>query len=242
MGTMIDIDGIDVYRAEPTGPLRGGLIVIEEIWGLVPHIRAVADRFAAEGYLVLAPELLHDLLGSANGQELMTARNDPDEAKRTAVQPALRELFTGMNDPAFAERTVAHLRALTDVLAAEPGVDGRIGVTGFCFGGTYAFALAAADDRIRAAVPFYGSAPAPADAARIACPVLALYGAHDERLMAALPEVREAFADQDLTVQVYPDAGHAFFNDTNPHAYRPDDAADAWRRATAFLGEHLPAH
>jgi carboxymethylenebutenolidase len=243
MGSMIEIDGIDVYRAEPTGQLRGGLIVLEEIWGLVPHIKAVADRFAAEGYLVLAPELLGDLLGAENGQQLMEARNDPDEARRTAVQPALRQLFSGMSDPGFAAGAVAHLRAVVDVLEAEPGVDGRIGITGFCFGGTYSFALAAADPRIRAAVPFYGSAPSSEDIAGISCPVLALYGVQDTRLIEALPEVTAAFtaAGKDFTTHVYPDTGHAFFNDTNPHSYNAADAADAWSRATTFLGEHLTA-
>lgn len=241
MGTMVEIGDVSAYRAEPGAPLRGGLIVIEEIWGLVPHIRAIADRFAAEGYLVLAPELLGDLLGAENGQQLMEARNDPDEARRTAVQPALRQLFSGMSDPAFAARAVARLRTLVDALETEPGVDGRIAVTGFCFGGTYSFALAAADPRIRAAVPFYGSAPSPEDIGRIECPVLALYGQQDTRLIDALPAVTDAFAasGKDFTTQVYLDAGHAFFNDTNPHSYNAADAADAWSRATAFLAEHL---
>jgi carboxymethylenebutenolidase len=241
MGRMVDIRGVDVYRAEAVGPLRGGLILIEEIWGLVPHIRAVADRFAGEGYLVLAPELLSDILGSVNGQELMEARNDPDEARRTAVQPQLRELFSGLQDPAFAAGAVAKLTKLVDALEAEPGIDGRIAVLGFCFGGTYAFALAAADPRVRAAVPFYGTAPAADDIAKVACPVHAFYGQQDERLIAALPAVRTAFADagKDFTATVYPDAGHAFFNDTNPHAYNAADAADAWQKATAFLAAHL---
>ncbi|GAA2086318.1 hypothetical protein GCM10009840_24850 [Pseudolysinimonas kribbensis] len=241
MGRMVDIGGVDVYRAEAVGPLTGGLILIEEIWGLVPHIRAVADRFAGEGYLVLAPELLGDVLGSANGQELMEARNDPDEARRTAVQPQLRELFSGMQDSAFAAGAVAKLTKLVDALEAEPGVDGRIAVLGFCFGGTYAFALAAADPRVRAAVPFYGTAPAAGDIAKVGCPVHAFYGQQDERLIAALPGVRSAFADagKDFTATVYPDAGHAFFNDTNPHAFNAADAADAWQKATAFLAAHL---
>jgi carboxymethylenebutenolidase len=241
MGTRIEIEGTTVYRAEPTGPLQGGLILIEEIWGLVPHIEAVADRFAGEGYLVLAPELLGDLLGAANGQELMEARNDPDEARRTAVQPKLRELFGGMSDPAFAAGAVARLRTVVDALEAEPGVDGRIAVAGFCFGGTYSFALAAADPRIRAAVPFYGSAPSAEDIGRIGCPVHAFYGQQDTRLIEALPDVERTFADagRDLTTTVYPDAGHAFFNDTNPHAYNAADADDAWAKATAFLAQHL---
>ncbi|MGT2426344.1 dienelactone hydrolase family protein [Amnibacterium kyonggiense] len=244
MGSTTEIDGVQVYRAEPSGPPRGGLIVIEEIWGLVPHIRSVADRFAAEGYLVLAPELLGDLLGAENGQQLMEARNDPDEARRNAVQPVLRQLFSGMSDPAFAAGAVARLKALVDALEAEPGIDGRIAVTGFCFGGTYAFALAAADHRVRAAVPFYGSAPSAEDIGRIACPVLAFYGRQDERLIEALPEVEAAFAGApaDFTAHVYEDTGHAFFNDTNPHAYDAADAADAWDRTRAFLAEHLAAH
>jgi len=241
MGRTIDVEGVDVYRAEAAGALRGGLILIEEIWGLVPHIREVADRLAAEGYLVLAPELLGDILGAENGQELMEARDDPDEARRTAVQPKLRELFSGMRDPVFAAGAVAKLQRLVDALEAEPGVDGRIAVLGFCFGGSYAFALAAADPRVRAVVPFYGSAPAADDIARIEAPVLAFYGEHDERLIAALPEVEAAFARAggDFTATVYPDAGHAFFNDTNPHAYDAPAARDAWEKATAFLAERL---
>lgn len=241
MGSMVDLPGVSAYRAEPAAAPRGGLIVIEEIWGLVPHIRAMADRFAAEGYVVLAPELLDGLLGDADGQALMEARNDPDEARRTAVQPTLRELFSGMQAPGFAAEAVAKLRTVVDALEAEPGVEGRIGVLGFCFGGTYSYALAAADARVRAAVPFYGSAPSADDIARIQAPVHAFLGAHDERLMEALPEVERAFAaaGSDFEATVYPDAGHAFMNDTNPHSYRADDAADAWLRATAFLAAHL---
>ena len=144
-----------------------------------------------------------------------------------------------MSDPAFAAGAVRRLVSLVDALEAEPGVDGRIAVTGFCFGGTYSFALAAADPRVRAAAPFYGSAPAPEDIARIACPVLALYGQEDTRLIEALPAVTDAFAEagKDFTAQVYPDTGHAFFNDTNPHSYNAADAADAWSRTNAFLAE-----
>ena len=107
---------------------------------------------------------------------------------------------------------------------------------GFCFGGTYSFALAASDDRVRAAVPFYGTAPAPDRIAEIACPVLAIYGAHDPALIDALPGVRAtmAAAGVDFTDHVYPDAAHAFFNDTGSR-YRADDAADAWTRTLAFL-------
>lgn len=239
--TTIELDGLSAYRADPTGDPRGGIILIHEIWGLVPHITDVADRFAAEGYVVIAPDILSGIgMTPELGQELQALTSDPDEARRTAAQPRLREALAPMREPAFASAAIAELRKVVDALAAEPGVTGRIAVVGFCFGGTYAFALAAADQRVRAAVPFYGSAPPPERIATIGCPVFAIYGAHDPALIDALPGVRSAMADGgvDFTDHVYPDAGHAFFNDTGSR-YRADDAADAWERTLAFLAQSL---
>ncbi len=241
MGQMIDIDGVSAYRAEPTGDPRGGLIVIHEIWGLVDHIKSVADRFAAEGYLVIAPDILSTIgVTPSVGAELHALQSEPDEAKRLAGQPRMRELFSGMNSPDYAAGAVASLRKTVDYLEAQPGVDGRIAVTGFCFGGTYSFALVAADPRVRAAVPWYGSAPAAEDIARISSPVLAIYGSIDERLMAALPGVRAdmAGAGVDFTAKVYEGAKHAFFNDTGSN-YDRDAAADAWPLALSFLEKEL---
>jgi carboxymethylenebutenolidase len=133
-----------------------------------------------------------------------------------------------------------------DVLAAAPGIDGRVAVVGFRFGGSYAFALAAADDRIRAAVPFYGHPPEEVAIARIACPVFGLYGDQDERLMKSLPAVTTAMADAGVTFtpEVWAGVGHAFFNDSNATTFDPDAAAEAWARTLAFLRTslaHLPA-
>jgi len=244
MGSMTTMNGVEVYRAEPAGEPRGALIVIEEIWGLVDHIKDVADRWAAEGYLAVAPDILsHGGITPEVGEELSLAMKSPDEAVRTAMQPRLRERLAPVREPAYGEWATAQLVRLVDALVEEPGIDGRIGVTGFCFGGTYSFALAAADDRVLAAVPFYGTAPAPEGIARIGCPVLALYGEQDAPLMERLPEVRQAMsaAGVDFADVVYEDAGHAFFNDTNSIAYRPGVAADAWARATAFVAEHVGA-
>jgi len=242
MGSMTTINGVEVYRAEPTGEPRGALIVIEEIWGLVDHIKGIADRWATEGYLAVAPDLLsRGGISPEVGEELFRANSSPDEAVRTAMQPKLREKLAPVREPAYGEWATAQLVKLVDALVEEPGIDGRIGVTGFCFGGTYSFALAAADDRVRAAVPFYGTAPDAGRIAGIACPILALYGEQDHALMEKLPEVREAMnaAGVDFTEVVYEGAGHAFFNDTNSIAYRPEIAADAWAKATAFIGEHV---
>lgn len=248
---MIEIPDSDLaaYRADPPGtaqggPPRGALIVIHEIWGLVDHIRGVADRFAAEGYLVVAPDILSDAgVTPTVGQELHDLAMNPDEAARTSAQPLMREKLSASREPEYGAWAVAQLRKVVDYLAAQPGVGGRIGVTGFCFGGSYTFALAAAEPRIRAAAPFYGSPPETAELAGIACPVHAFYGGTDERIMAGLPGVTSAMAAAGVDFQstVYEGAAHAFFNDTNATTYDPDAAADAWSRVLAFLGERLAA-
>ncbi|MBN9154472.1 MAG: dienelactone hydrolase family protein [Microbacterium sp.] len=232
---------LDVAVVRPTGDPVGGLVVIHEIWGLSAHILDVAERFAAEGYLVVAPDILsHGGVAPALGSELFALMNDPDEAVRVAAQPRLRDALTAVRSSEYAEWAVGALQRVVDWLGDQPGVDGRLGAVGFCFGGTYTFLLAAADDRIRAAVPFYGSAPAPDRMHDIQAPVLALYGAHDPTLIDALPSVREDMAEAgvDFEAVVYPDAGHAFFNDTGSR-FRPDEAADAWRRTLAFLSARL---
>ncbi len=247
---MIDIEitgagsPLPAYRAEPTGELRGALIVIHEIWGLVDHIKSVADRFAGEGYLVIAPDILsYGGLTPEVGQQIADLMHGTDE-ERAAAQPLMRERMTPVRSPEYGEWAVGALKSVVDYIEEQPGVDGRIGVLGFCFGGTYSFALAAADSRIRGAVPFYGAPPEDADLAHLDCPVLALYGEDDERLITGLPEVTQRMHDAGVQFMphVYAGAGHAFFNDTNPIVYRPDVAADAWSRSIEFLrGTLAPA-
>jgi len=242
-GTMLDLDGLDVYRsAPPVGtPIKGGLIVIHEIWGLVAHIKDVADRFAAQGYVVYAPDILsHGGVTPQAGAELERLRESNDPAEQHRLQPLMREALTAARQPEYAAWAVGALQRVVTALAAEPGVAGHIGVIGFCFGGTFAFALAAADPRIRIAFPFYGSPPE-GSLANIACPVRAFYGGQDERLMASLPELRDRMAKAgiDFTAQVYPDAQHAFFNNTNTHAYDAVVAADAWQQVLEILANQF---
>jgi carboxymethylenebutenolidase len=242
MGSMInvEIDGgnIPAYRVEPTGELRGALIVIHEIWGLVDHIKSVADRFAAEGYLVIAPDILsHGGVTPEVGLEINRLMFSGTEEERATAQPLMREKMAPVRSPEYGAWAVAALKKVVDYIEEQPDVDGRIGVLGFCFGGTYSFALAAADSRIRSSVPFYGQPPETSDLARIECPVLALYGETDENLITTLPEVTQRMSDAgvDFVAHVYEDAGHAFFNDTNSVMYRPEVAADAWNRTMEFL-------
>lgn len=238
-----DGPAIDVYLARPDGPVRGAVIVIHEIWGLVDHIRDVADRFAALGYLAAAPDILsRGGIEPSIGAELFAIMNSDDEEARVAAQPRMRDAITGARAPEYAGWAVGALTGVVDLVATEPGVDGRIGVIGFCFGGTFAFLLAAADPRVRAALPFYGSAPGAEQLGRITAPVLALYGQHDPSLIEALPAVEQTAREAGVALEtvVYPDAAHAFFNDEG-RRYHAASAADAWARVQPFLDAHLDA-
>jgi carboxymethylenebutenolidase len=245
------IGGTSVYHAYPdeghedgqagSGKKHPGLIIIEEIWGVTDHIKSVADRFAAEGYSVISPELLPNGLLEMLTPQIQKDLFDPE--KRDAVQPKLREAMQPIQQPEYARGAIGVLKACVDYLMTDKGVDAArgIGVVGFCFGGTYAYHLAANDSRIRAAVPFYGQPPTMEEIPNIKCPVLAFYGEQDERLMESLPALKENMAKQGKTCEaiVYSGAGHAFFNDTNPRTYRPDAAADAWNKTIEFLKKNL---
>ncbi|MFH8251043.1 dienelactone hydrolase family protein [Microbacterium sp. B2969] len=241
--TAPDGTAFDVYVARPDGETEvvGGLVLIHEIWGLVDHIRDVADRYAEEGWLVAAPDILSKAgVGPHLGAELFALMNDPDESVRTAAQPRMRDAMSEMRAPGYADWAIPALTAVVDWLEQQHDVHRRVAVTGFCFGGTYAFALAASDDRIRAAAPFYGTAPSPERIARIEAPVLALYGEKDPMLIDALPGVRQAMADAhvDFEAIVYPGAEHAFFNDTG-RRYSPEHAMEAWARVLEFFDEKV---
>ncbi len=243
MGNSIELEAagqtFPAYLSRPSGPVKGALIVVHEVWGLVAHIKDVADRYAAEGYLALAPDLFSELgMTEELGSELQEGLFDPDPERRNQVQPVLRELMAPIRLPEFADQTLAKLRACFESLAADPAVQGRIGITGFCFGGTSSFSLAVHEPRLKAVIPFYGHADYTVEQLRdITAPVLAFYGENDASLIQALPALTSAMkeAGVDFTPTVYPGCGHAFFNDTNRFAYNASAAADAWQRTLRFL-------
>lgn len=246
MGQLLDItaDGHSFggYLATPSGSARGGLVLLHEIWGLNAHITDVADRFAEEGYVVLAPDLLTGT-GIDVEQLADTQRDLADPHRRHLAQPRLRELAAPTRSPQFAATALSRLGACVDSLADRDDVGGRIGAVGFCFGGSYVFALAAHDRRLAAAVPFYGTADLTADdLAHIHCPILAFYGEQDTNLIDALPDLTTRMRDAgiDFTPEVYRDAGHAFFNDTNNFAFSPLAAESAWNQTLEFLAARLP--
>ena len=227
----------DVLRAYLAQPERAGrhpgLILIPDVRGLVEHYRDVARRFAAEGFCTLAVDLY-----SREGAPAL-----PDMA---AVFRWMREL----PDP----RVLDDLGAAVAYLGQRPETTGRrIGITGFCMGGQYALMAACSVPGLDACVSWYGmlryaerderKPASPLDLApRLACPYLGLFGAEDGLIpVADVEELRRILAGAGKTFEIrtYAGAGHAFFNDTRPDAYRPEAAADAWSRALAFLDRHL---
>lgn len=249
MGTMIEIgeeNAFPAYMAEPETDAKGAVIVIHEAWGLVDHIKSVADRIAAEGYIALAPNLLSETdIAKIPQNELQQIQEDlfnPDQKHRTEVQPKLRTIMSPMRSPEFGRETIAKVKVCFDYLYKIPEVDGKVAVMGFCFGGTYSFSLAIAEPKLKLALPFYGGCDASVDELKqIRCPIRAFYGERDERLISQLPELKEKMkeAGVDFEAKVYPGAGHAFFNDSNPYAYNKDAAEDAWGRVLGLLKEYL---
>ncbi|MGW2252826.1 dienelactone hydrolase family protein [Kitasatospora sp. NPDC001660] len=210
------------YLARPPQGVGPGLVVVQEWWGLTSHIATMADRFAAEGFTVLAP----DLFGGAT-------THDSAEAARLK-----RELPV--------ERAVADLSGAVDHLLSLDGVIGdAVGVVGFCMGGGFALLLAArAGDKVAAAVPFYGLPPDPDfDYRGLTAHVLGHFGEHDRSIpMTAVDEAATRIGEAtDIRPEIhfYP-AGHAFMNDENPlGTYDPLQARTAWRRTLTFLRGHL---
>jgi len=215
---------IRAYVAAPqTKERRPAIIVIQEWWGLTDHIKDVARRYAAEGYVAIAPDL-YSRLGNA-------ITTDPGEAGK--LMNTLQQ-EDGLKD---LNATVAYLKSVPEIDAS------RLGVTGFCMGGSYALMLPCVSKDIKAAVPFYGQVPNPdAPLEQLAAPVLYIYGEDDgwitkadvQRLATGLKKYRKSGE-----IKTYSGAPHAFFRDTDKAVYRPEAAKDAWMRATAFFKQQL---
>lgn len=227
---------IPVYISGEERSPRIGVIVIHEVWGVSKHIRNIADRLAEEGYLALAPDLLSQTgITEKVDQSIMAEVANP--ATRDEAQKRLREAMIPTTTPEFGKETIERLKVCYDYLKDKYHVE-KISVIGFCFGGTYSYALAASGVELSAAVPFYGHAPQDeAELAKIDCPIYAFYGEKDSRLMEALPQLEANMKKlgKDFTYKIYPNTGHAFMNDTNPSTYNEESAKDAWKEAVQFL-------
>jgi carboxymethylenebutenolidase len=200
---------------------RGSVLVVHENRGLTDHIRSVAGRLAASGYSALAVDLLSEEGGTASFK---------DEGEVTAA-------LNGVPDTRF----VADMKAAISELERRTP-EAKIGAVGFCFGGAMVWTLlASGEPRLAAAVPFYGPLPEGADLAgsRNAA-VLGVYAEQDTRVNASRDAARTALERAGLTHEIvtYPDAGHAFFNDTGQR-YNAVAAAAAYTKLLDWFGSHL---
>jgi carboxymethylenebutenolidase len=207
------------YLALPKG--KGpGVVVIQEWWGLVPHIKDLADRFAAEGFVALAPDLYH-------GQ---TAKS-PDEAGKLMMALKIDE----------AERDLRG--AIRHVLSHPQTAGKQAGVVGFCMGGALSLFAASKNPDVGTCVVFYGGHPnVKPDLAALKAPVLGLYAEKDGFVT---PETaRKLEGDlkalgKSVEIHIYPGIDHAFFNDTRPQVYNKEAAQDAWSRTIKFFKTNL---
>ncbi|MGH9118470.1 MAG: dienelactone hydrolase family protein [Acidimicrobiales bacterium] len=211
------------YLATPAEGRGIPLVVIQEWWGLVPHIEDVCDRFAAEGFVALAPDLYHG-----------ESTTEPDEAGQLMMALNINEAAKDMSG------AVDHVRD------HEASTGGGVGVTGFCMGGGLALVLAAhRPDAVTACVPWYGLIPWPGaepDYSKIEAAVLGHYAEHDDYFTPELAKDLEARLHdlgKEADIHVHPGAGHAFFNDVRPEAHNPQESAVAWRETIDFLKQRL---
>jgi carboxymethylenebutenolidase len=211
------------YLARPVNPKSRlpAVIVIHENRGLVPHIQDVARRMALEGFLVLAPDFLHQAGGTPT---------DEDRARD----------MIGQLD---RNRTIADaLVSMRFLNTSHPASTGKIGATGFCWGGgiTNALAVAAGPDLL-AAAPYYGAQPPAADVPRIKARLVLHYAGNDDRINAGIPAYREALDAAGVKYQLYTYEGaqHAFNNDTSAARYNKAAADLAWSRTVALFKETL---
>lgn len=215
---------INAFLSKPltgSGPAPA-VLVLHEWWGLNDHIKDLARRFAAEGYVALAPDL-YSRFGSKVAQT-------PQEAANLMAAVSSQAVLRDLN-------------AATAWLKAQPFVDAwLIGIVGFSMGGTFALSQAAHHSDLKAAVVFYGKVPPIETFDYLLCPVQYHYAGKDQWVTRQeMERLKQGLAQYGKPgeVQVYPEADHAFFNDTRPEVYRAQDAALAWQRTAGFLRAHL---
>jgi carboxymethylenebutenolidase len=206
------------YLATPAAGTGPGLLVIQEWWGLVGHIKKVCDRFAEAGFAALAPDLYHGKVAT-----------EPDEAGK---------LFMALNIAQAEKDLSGAARHL-----APRSSTARLGAVGFCMGGQLALFAGCTNPSIGAVVNFYGIHPnVHPDYARLQGPVLGLFAEKDAFVTPATAREVEAAirkAGKRVEIHIYPNVDHAFFNDERADVYDRAAAEDAWTRTVAHFRAHL---
>ena len=223
-GTMVEfaINGAagSGYLAAPALGGGPGVVVLQEWWGLVDHIKEVADRFAAEGFVALAPDLYR-------GESAAS----PDDAGKLMMALDVGRVEKDLRG------AVRYLLGRADVTTA------RVGTVGFCMGGQLSLYAACENPAVGACVVFYGIHPnVKPNLSALEAPVLGFFAERD----AIVPPSAARQLEQDLAAAgksadftVFDGADHAFFNDSRPDVYHPGHAAACWSRMLAFYREHV---
>ena len=207
---------VHVALPDDASSSMSAVILIQEWWGINDHVRDLAGRYANEGYICIAPDLF-----------------------RGKIATGTKEASRLMNELAIDDGVDIIRSAMTK--AAQTYNLGKIGITGYCMGGTFALRAACEIDTLAAAAPFYGDIPDEQTLAKLKVPTLFISGARDGWITPEkVNELKEAAHKYDLPVEVVSyDADHAFFNDTRPEVYNPEAAADAWQRVLNLFRERL---
>ncbi|MFN2514805.1 MAG: dienelactone hydrolase family protein [Pyrinomonadaceae bacterium] len=204
------------FVARPDGDMTAAVLLIQEWWGINDHIRDIASRYASEGYLCIAPDLYRGELA-----------RDAEEASKLMHGLAIEDGMETIRET-ITEAKLAH------------NVQ-KIGITGYCMGGTFALRAACEIDELAAAAPFYGDIPDEDVLKQLKVPTLFIAGKRDAwinpKKVNGLKEMARKY-ELPLEVVTY-DADHAFFNNTRPEVYDGEAAADAWRRVLDLFRKHL---
>lgn len=208
------------YLATPAEGRGPGVVVIQEWWGLVGHIKDVCDRFAASGYVALAPDLYHG-----------ETTKSPDEAGKLMMALRIDE----------AEKD---LRGAIQYLLGHDATEGdKVGTIGFCMGGALSLYAASKNPQVGACVVFYGIHPnVKPDLPNLQAPVLGVYAEKDQFVPPeAVRELEGKLKDlgKSADIHIYPGTDHGFFNDQRPDVYDEAAANDAWSRVLNFFAAHL---
>jgi carboxymethylenebutenolidase len=204
------------YVARPEENSAAGVILIQEWWGINPHIRDLAGRYAREGYLCVAPDLYR-------GRVARDAEEASAMMHALAIEEGLETIHTAISE------------------AKDKYAIDRFAITGYCMGGTFALRSACEFPDLKAAAPFYGDIPEEDVLNKLKVPTLFIAGTKDQWINPAkVNGLKDVAAKYNLPVEaVSYDADHAFFNDTRPEVYNPEAAADAWRRVQEHFKKYL---
>ena len=215
-------NGAYAFVAQPDDYAKHpGVVLIQEWWGIEPHILDLANKLATEGFVVAVPDLYHG--------HVATEPND-----------AMRMIMTIRGN---IDRAAKEVIGALETVKAMPNVEPKkLGLIGFCVGGLMTYVVASRYPDLAAVVPFYGGGydPTPEEVAKVNAPVLAVYGKQDGSIpMEQVEKIEQMYkqAGKDITVKVY-DAGHAFLNPTHGTGDEKS-AAEAWPLAVNFLKEKL---